>query len=288
MALVLVCHPGKRRKLPRELIEMDRLAFRFAFVMLTVAGAVSCGSAKSELDGGIEADGGTSQVHPPMSMLGTLVVMGDSISDNGGVAPFYYDKLKSALELKFPGTSYFHVAKSGSKADDLIRQINTLPVTLPGPVAVVMTSGGNDMRAALLKIVLGTDAPARATMRMNLQEALTELLSANRFGPDVLVRVYEANIYDSSDGVGDFVNQGCLVPYPESDTSQHFERWNGEIAAEVAEHGQQLIDLHALFAGHGISSASRWYAADCIHPNALGHDALYRSLYQSMTGLEAP
>lgn len=241
--------------------------------------------------GGAGAGGGDGGAPPQgLTSLGALVVLGDSISDGGGQSPFYYDMLKNDLGSKYGNIAYHNKAQSGSKTGALVGQIDDLPGTLPGPVAVVITSGGNDMKAALLQIVTGTDGPAKAQMEANVAAALDTLTTPGRFGAGVEVHVFEGNIYDASDGKGDFGSHGCAFGQgmPTIATDPFFDAWNGVIATEIAGHGQVAADMHAHFYGHGYAGSPDWFASDCTHPNALGHDQLRRLFYSKITGEMLP
>lgn len=225
---------------------------------------------------------------PPAGLddLGSLVVLGDSIGDGGGQGPFYYDLLPVSLEGHYQKTIVVHNrAESGSKTGALAGQAASLPSTLPGPVAVAITSGGNDMKDNLVPILAGFDEPARVQMGDNIDEALDHLLAPGRFGAGVEVYVFFATIYDASDGVGDYQSGGCVIdmnsPTP---TDGFFTSWNGEISARVTDQGQTVADLHGHFYGHGYHNPPSWYAADCTHPNALGHDELHQLFFGLITG----
>lgn len=142
---------------------------------------VDAGPADASLGGPDAADAGTPPP-PPMTRLGTLVILGDSISDRGGQSPFYYDLLRADLTTKFGAITYRSAAQSGSKTSALAGQVDSLPRALPGPVAVCVTSGGNDMKAALPQIVLGADGAVRAQVATNIGAALDKLLAPGRFG----------------------------------------------------------------------------------------------------------
>ncbi|MCB9580703.1 MAG: hypothetical protein H6717_26975 [Polyangiaceae bacterium] len=225
-----------------------------------------------------------------LSNVGSLVVLGDSISDGGGQPPYYYNLLKSDLTAKYGVIDYKNNAQSGSKTSALKGQVNGLPASLPGPVVVAITSGGNDMKAQLPAILTGTDGPARAAMGANVSEALGLLLAPGRFGAGVEVHVYEANIYDSSDGQGNFGQNNCAFGngLPAIATDAFFASWNGEIASQVGAKGQVLMDIHAQFWMHGFNHPPNWYASDCTHPNSTGHDRLRRYFYQQITGETLP
>jgi len=241
--------------------------------------------------GGTGGNTGTGGAAGGLADVGSLVILGDSISDGGGESPFYYNLLKADLEAKYGAVEYHHQAQSGSKTDALVTQINGLPAALPGPVAVVITSGGNDMKAAIIQILAGIDQNKRDTMQQNIKSALDLLLTPGHFGPGVDVHVFEGNIYDSSDGSGKFSMYGCKAPlnlFPAQPTDTYFMNWNTVIATEVAAHGQVLADMHTYFYGHGFQSDPNWYVNDCIHPSALGHDKLRRFFYEKITGEALP
>ena len=225
-----------------------------------------------------------------LATLGSLVVLGGSISDGGGEGPFYYDLLRADLATKYGAITYENAAEAGAKTNKLITQINGLPSVLPGPVAVVITSGGNDMMAALPEIVAGTDDAARAEMNGNLGAALDALLAINRFGLDVEVHVYQANIYDASDGAGDYSLHGCGFGQglPTTPSDGFFAAWNGVIHDQVIGHQQAEADVHGHFLGHGYTASPSWYAPDCAHPSKLGHAEIERLFYQAITGSPLP
>jgi GDSL-like Lipase/Acylhydrolase family len=255
-----------------------------------VAGSIASGGSAGVAAGGSAGAGTGGGNTAALATLGSLVVLGDSISDGGGQAPFYYDLLKQDLTQKYGNISYQHRAQGGSKTSALQGQVSGLPSTLPGPVAVCVTSGGNDMKAQLLQIVTGTDGPARAEMGQNISNALATLLAPNHFGPGVEVRVFEANIYDSSDGQGNFSAHNCNFGsgFPALATDPYFGSWNGEIATQVSAKGQWLADIHDLFYLHGFNFPPSWYASDCTHPTQVGHDQLRRYFYFKITGESLP
>ena len=113
------------------------------------------------------------------------------------------------------------------------------------------------------------------------------------FGAGVEVHVFEADIYDPSDGKGDFSKHGCPAPLsllPVTPTDGFFTNWNAVVDDEVPMHGVSLVSpLHSTFYGHGVGNAAdRWYANDCIHPNKKGHNELRRMFWTGITGEAAP
>jgi hypothetical protein len=241
-------------------------------------------------DAGASASGGAPAQTAALPALGSLVVLGDSLSDGGGQGPYYYNLLRQDLTTKYGAIEYRNVAQGGSKTGALAGQIDSLPNQLPGPVAVAITSGGNDMKASILQVVAGADAPLRAQMGSNISAALGMLLKPGRFGPGADVHVFEANIYDASDGQGNYSEHDCVFGkgYPAMPTDGYFLSWNGEIASQVEAKGQLLIDLHGLFRFHGFNHPPSWYASDCTHPVSIGHDQLRRLFYFVITGQELP
>lgn len=225
-----------------------------------------------------------------LATVGTLVVLGDSIGDGGGQPPFYYDLLHQDLTTKYGAIGYHRNAQSGSTTSALAGQVDALPATLAGPVVVTITSGGNDMKAALGAILAGADSGPRADMQANVKRALDKLGAPGRFGAGVAVYVFEGNIYDASDGHGDFGQHACNFGQgvPTTPSDGHFADWNLVITNEIAAHAQTLSDMHATFYGHGYHAAPDWYASDCTHPSQIGHDQLRRLFYAKITGQPLP
>lgn len=250
------------------------------------------GSSTDTTTGSTGGSTGGSTTGGPVGLaeLGALVVLGDSISDGGGQPPFYYDLLRVDLEAKYGPIMYKNNAQSGSETKALLGQAKALPGQLEGPVAVVITSGGNDMKAALPQVVLGLDGPIKAQVAANVDAALGELLAPGRFGPGVEVHVYEGNIYDASDGQGNFAAGNCAFGkgLPPIQTDPFFDAWNGTIRDAVLARAQAPVDMHEHFYGHGFNNPPNWYASDCTHPSKLGHDQLRRLFYREITGEDLP
>jgi lysophospholipase L1-like esterase len=231
----------------------------------------------------------------------TLVILGDSISDRGGQAPYYYDLLVRNDDAKWPEDKGLDLetlldprpvvvkrSQSGARVRDLAGQLAAIPPVLEGPVAVVMTIGGNDVRGALVSILTGgSDASARGFFATDLGDAVDELTTEGRFGPGVEVSVFMTNVYDPSDGTGSFVylptNRSCpgLGLFPAGrPTAPILDPWEAIFEDVAASHPRtRLLDLRALFNGHGVGAAETWFVSDCIHPNAVGHDAV-RDLFR--------
>ncbi|MCA9650901.1 MAG: SGNH/GDSL hydrolase family protein [Myxococcales bacterium] len=229
---------------------------------------------------------------PPVGLddVGTLVILGDSIGDGGGQAPYYYTLLRDDLAAHYGPIEYHNRAQSGSETGALVGQIDGLPDQLPGPVVVVITSGGNDMKDDLFAVVAGLDGALIAQMSANIDAALGDLLAPGRFGAGVEVHVFEGNVYDASDGAGDFGSAGCNFAggLPAIPSDAMFGRWNDGIRSAVEARGQTAVDMHEYFYGHGYHATPSWYASDCTHPNSLGHDQLRRLVFEHVTGESLP
>ena len=246
--------------------------------------------------------------------FGTYIVLGDSISDKGGEPPYFYDLLFKNddttyptfkghdLSTKYPGIQEVHAAIAGSVTDlyadeqgqnipTLASQIKGLGTSYPGDVLITITIGGNDLNYHAYDAATGNDANDKAQLTTFLDTALTELTTPGRLGSGK-VTILEANIYDASDGKGNWQSGGPSGGHcgPNLDVGQTvdtngFTAWNGIIAQAIAKAtGDHPLDLHALFAGHGFNSNDMWYAGDCIHPNKKGHGMLRAAMWQLLTG----
>lgn len=279
--------------------------------------AASGNDAASTGDDGGGADASEGGALPPVvaagTTFGTYIVLGDSISAGGGQGPFFYDLLNQNdnttypawqghdLQTKFPGIQYVHAAVAGSitgaygdaltaGAPLLSAQITGLGSSYPGDILVTITIGGNDLNDHAGDAILGLDTTDKMTFAANLKADLDALLAPGRLGSGK-VWVLEANIYDSSDGQGDFKSKGGAEcpPYNVSASQDvtAFGDWNAIITSAVAAHasaGDYLWDIHSFFSGHGFNSSDNWYYVDCIHPNQKGHDELRREAWHAITG----
>ena len=152
---------------------------------------------------------------------------------------------------------------------------------MDGPAAILLTVGGNDLRLAHASGA--SHEEARSALRARLESALRQVLEPGRFGSGVEVRVYVANLYDPTDGSGDF--SGCRgASVPRGLGAEELEAWNRTIAAAVRAQGQYLVDAHRIFRGHGKGAQASWYMRDCIHPNQLGNMELAAGFHVAIFG----
>jgi len=272
-------------------------------LLFTLAGCSSSGMDVGSGGGDAGADGGGGGGTLAPAHYGTYIALGDSISDRGGVGPFFYDVLAQDLMAKYPGLTYVHAAIAGSVAGPysdgaaasqptLQAQVSGLASNYSGDVLVSITIGGNDLNAHAQAAILMTDDQARMDFGADLAKALAELTKPGRLGSG-RVQVVMSNIYDFTDGMGDFntVHCGPGINISSMRDTQGFTNWNGVMATAAQAAGVAIYDMHADFQGHGYNDTNKddvWFAGGdavlCIHPNAKGHDAIRRSIYKLVTG----
>lgn len=282
-----------------------------SLVALTAAcsGATASSSSPSP-DGGTTGDsggGGGDDGGTPIGATAfkTHVILGDSISDRGGAGPFFYDLLDHNDDANYPdykgkdlstklGAAITIVknSKGGATSIGLTGQVKGLPASLVSPVLVTITIGGNDVQNALGAIVLsGNDTQQRTSFTNNLDTSLAELTKAGRFGDGVKVKVLLVNIYDPSDGTGNFKfanGTSCGQPlslWNKGMTDPYLTPWEDAMTTTVAKYPDvTLLDLRAEFHGHGVPAMTTWFVPDCIHPNTLGHAALRKLFWSAISG----
>jgi len=165
---------------------------------------------------------------------------------------------------------------------------------------VVITSGGNDLLHPY-----GRKPPADgAAYGCSLDQAklwqpvflkrLRGILDgvAERFPGGC--QIFLANIYDPTDGVGDVENANLPLPrWPQG--LEALALWNQTIAEACDAYDHvYLVDIHALFLGHGIHCRGKrnphyragdphyWYFDNLEDPNDRGYDAIRRAFLLKM------
>jgi lysophospholipase L1-like esterase len=293
---------------------------RTLFALVISASFAACGGTGAHV-GGSDGTGGTGggggggtttsgtggnagPLLPADAHVGTYIALGDSISDGGGTGPYFYDLLDADLEAKFPGVTFVHAAQKDAITDVysdnmpagaplLKSQIAGLGSSYTGDVVVTITIGGNDLNAHALAAISGSDASVRGELDAHLAAELGELTTPGRLGAGK-VYVVIANIYDFTDGQGDFATVMCGPGVNISATAVNtsFGAWNDVLATNITKAGGALYDMHSDFMGHGYNNsdaASVWYdAASCLHPNTKGHDSIRRGIYRALTGDSLP
>jgi hypothetical protein len=251
--------------------------------------------------------GNAAPLLPAGATIGTYIALGDTISDKGGIGPFFYDLLNQDLTAKYAGMSYQHDAKANSITDafsdgmpanapTLKEQIAALGNDYPGDVLVTITIGGNDLNSHSFQAISMTDAGIRTELDQHLSAELAELTTPGRLGKGK-VYVVLANIYDFTDGIGNFAAVMCGpgVNISATATKASFGAWNDVLKTNADKVGAGLYDMAGDFHGHGYNNtnaADVWYnrngGVDCILPNAAGHDHIRRSIYKLVTGETLP
>jgi lysophospholipase L1-like esterase len=279
------------------------------------SGAGGAGGAGAGAGGGVGAGG----ARAANVKFQTYVTLGDSISAEPGYgqAPFYWALLQKNDDTMYPdwhgkdlttlnggvAPTFVGGAIGGSVAGPypgsaagtptLDAQVASLPATLAGPVLVTITIGGNDMVGSFVDILQGTDQGDRMDFQQYIDTAMSALTMPGRFGAGVDVYVFQADIYDPSDGTGDFAAQGCPFPFsliPEESTTTFFANWNDVVHTEVAKYPNAFwAPMHDTFKGHGLSKTGtaswfNWSGFDCLHPNAKGHNAIREMFWNMITG----
>jgi lysophospholipase L1-like esterase len=244
--------------------------------------------------------------------FGTYIALGDSISDRGGEAPFFYDLLLKNddatypafkgkdLTTRYPGITYVHGAVAGAQTtvyhdetagafSTLVDQVKALKNSYPGDVLITITIGGNDLNSHALDAIQGKDQQDKTELAAALKSTLGELTTAGRLGSGKVL-IVEGNVYDASDGTGNWGSVGRCGPKIDTgkaaDTAA-FTAWNDVIAQAIADVGDRdrALDLHGLFFGHGFTTTTdRWFAADCLHPVKKGHNVIRSEVWRILTG----
>ena len=237
-----------------------------------------------------------------------LLGVGDSVTAGFGASPghSYFDMLAEnpgddspemqglCLKKVLPRLKATNIAVSGSDSlQHLSAQIDPLkPFPQDTLGIVVMTSGGNDMihwygrgapkEGAMYGASLAQAQPWIANYEKRLNTMLDKLTAAFPGG----CKIFLANIYDPSDGVGNPAAAG-LPPWPDLLTIH--AAYNAAInAASKGRTNVQIVDIHGAFLGHGVHCVQwwrphyrredphYWYYTNLEDPNERGYDALRR------------
>lgn len=164
---------------------------------------------------------------------------------------------------------------------------------------VVMTTGGNDLihnygrsaptEGAMYGVTLQQAEPWIRSFETRLDTMLERLEAVFPGG----CRIFLANIYDPTDGVGDARNVG-LPPW--KDGLEILAAYNAVIARCPSRHPSvHVVNIHDPFIGHGLycrqfwrrhyhpDDPHYWYYANVEDPNDRGYDALRRLFLLEMS-----
>ena len=243
-----------------------------------------------------------------------LVGIGDSVTAGFGASPgfSYFDRLLKnptedppdiggvVLSNVFPNLTATNLSVSGSTSPQHVRtqlpklarqSTNTLGV-------VVMTTGGNDIIHNYGRTLPTEGAMYGASFDQarpwitNFAERLELMLSKVQETFPGGCRVFLANIYDPTDGLGDIQRAG-LPAWP--DGLRIHAEYNRVIADVAGRHPDvHVVDAHRAFLGHGIhcrqfwrkhfdrSDPHYWFHANLEDPNDRGYDVLRRLFLNEM------
>ena len=239
---------------------------------------------------------------PPVNPV-RIVFMGDSITAGAGASgsePYtsllmendpgdWPDHMEEDLKTVYPSvTEVINLGTGGATTTSMKNnQMPELQEILSPPVAgetiVVFTIGGNDLQTALTPF---SDPESIATRALNNIEEMVQTLTSDSVFPDG-VFVYMTNVYEPSDGTG---KSSCFFGVDYSSKLHYLDVYNGALIKMGIQYGFSAVDLRGHFLGHGMNNddssldihhpddPSRWFAGDCIHPNARGHHELRRLL----------
>jgi len=208
------------------------------------------------------------------------------------------------LTRVFPDLKVVRKAISGSTSFDLVTQMPRKPFDSDTLGVVVMTSGGNDLihdygrspptERAMYGATWEQAQPWLPGYAARLDDAVARLGQLFPGG----FQLFLATIYDPTDGIGDISSAG-LPAWP--DGPRLLAAYNEMITACADKHPQvHLVDMHALFLGHGIHCTDSrnpaydaddphyWYFRNLEDPNDRGYDALRRLFLNEMARVFAP
>ncbi|MCU0783833.1 MAG: SGNH/GDSL hydrolase family protein [Verrucomicrobia bacterium] len=244
-----------------------------------------------------------------------LVGLGDSVTAGFGARKGYgyFDRLLAnppgefrdmqgiSLSAVLPNLRATNLAISGSTSlEHVERQLPRLPTTDPNVFGiVVITTGGNDLihnygrtpprEGAMFGANSKEAEPWIKNFELRLESILTGINSRFPGG----CRIFLANIYDPTDGVGD-IHRAGLPAW--GDGIRILAAYNDVIRRCAGKRENvHAVDLYAAFLGHGIHCRQFWgkfYRAEDPHywyfenledPNERGYDAIRRLFLIEMT-----
>jgi lysophospholipase L1-like esterase len=243
-----------------------------------------------------------------------LLGIGDSVTAGFGASPgnSYFERIANNPKDEFPdmqGRSLSHVfprlrtlnlAQSGTNSLQHLERLKDKlePQSKEVFGLVVMTSGGNDLihwygrspprEGAMYGATLAQSQAWIANFEKRLDEIFTLLEGKFPGG----CRIYIADIYDPSDGLGD--PESALMPAWREVLAVH-AAYNAAIGRAANRHPFVcVVPIHEAFLGHGIhcrqfwrthycaSDPHYWYASNIEDPNNRGYDAIRRVFLRQM------
>ena len=245
-----------------------------------------------------------------------LLGVGDSITRGFGASPghSYFELLQGNDDAACPDmagrelTRVFPKLKAVNVAVNYSTSVAHVQHQVPGITPfgsdvkgiVAVTSGGNDLihpygrkppeDGAMYGCSIEQAKMWEPTIRKRLSGIIDRVNARFPGG----CQIFLANIYDPTDGVGDI--ERASVPLPAwPDGLKVLALWNQAIAQACdAYDNVHLVDIHALFLGHGLHCRDRgnphyrsqdphyWYFENLEDPNDRGYDAIRRAFLLKM------
>ena len=248
-----------------------------------------------------------------------LVGLGDSVTAGFGARPgySYFDRLVANppdefpdllgvnLSAVFPRLRATNLAVSGSTSSHPVRGQLSKLAPQPADVfgLVVITTGGNDLLHNYGRTPPSAEAMYGATREQagpwieDFKARLDVLLSTVRGRFPGGCRIFLANIYDPTDGVGDIQWAGLPRWREGLELLATYNRLLAEAAGRNAD--VHLVDIRSAFLGHGIhanqpwrsfhrsADPHYWFHENLEDPNERGYDALRRLFLNEMIAVLA-
>lgn len=239
--------------------------------------------------------------HQAIGGVEKVVFLGDSITEGTPPTPVWeYYREVLAAELRDAWGADLEVAECaawGARTDDLLlaphqQVLSCFPGPEPKKTLIVMTVGGNDMKAIVDDSIAG-DTMEQTIAKVDgmvalLRDAIVYMKDPVNFPAGSYV-VF-ANNYEFTDGTGEFdscpgaglAGYGGVV----SAARPAFVHAAEEYMRLAVETGTDMIFLLEHFCGHGFhagdpanecyrgADAETWFDFTCIHPTPAGHEAI--------------
>jgi len=220
-----------------------------------------------------------------------VIFLGDSITATPYLTPPWSDRIRDDLQTLFgAGTEIVNYAEWGARTehvrDDQLPRIDTSSTKR---TLILMTIGGND---ALQVIGEPADVSlAHMEEKVAILDGIIAWIMDPAHFPGGVYLVF-SNMYDPTDGEGDFTHCGIGVTYEDWPALPEVEPIaNGWFLDLAMTYHVDMLDMHGLFLGHGYNNndttnpwycnrcepdcpCPRWFDLSCIHPNSEGHEAL--------------
>lgn len=237
-----------------------------------------------------------------------LVGLGDSVTAGFGARQgySYFDELVTntpdefedmkgkCLRSVLPHLQFTNMAISGStSSEQAMHQLPKLPFTDSNTVVlVVITTGGNDLihnygrTPPRDQAMFGASWQQAEPWVTNFEHRLDKMFDQINARFPGRCRIFIANIFDPTDGVGDSEHAGLPAW---KDGTKILAAYNDVIQKCAVKHSfVHMVDMHGAFLGHGIHCTQfwsshydpkdphYWYYSNLEDPNERGYDVIRR------------